>query len=167
MIADRTKVVYRRATADEIDLLVDSRIQFLNSFFDHPYDEETETLKNNLIGYFSEKVRTNEYIAWVAEKEGALIGMSGMVIWELPPKYNIENGKAGYILNMYTAPEERNKGICTNLLRRLINDAKKRGIYYLHLHASEMGLSIYKKAGFKEAEQIELSLRLQKESDSA
>jgi ribosomal protein S18 acetylase RimI-like enzyme len=164
MMVDRTNIVYRRATVDEIDLLVNLRIQFLNSFFNHPYDEKTETLKNNLIGYFSEKVRTNEYIAWVAEKGGALIGISGMVIWELPPKYNIENGKVGYILNMYTAPEERNKAICTNLLRRLINDAKKRGIYYLHLHASEMGLSIYKKAGFKEADQIELSLRLQKES---
>jgi len=89
-----------------------------------------------------------------------LVAISGMVIWQLPPKYNIINGIAGYILNMYTIPEERNKGICTNLLRRLIEDAKQRGVSYLHLHASANGLHIYQKAGFEQPEQIELSLQI-------
>lgn len=159
MTNEHNDIVYRRATAGDVERLVNSRIQFLNSFFNHPYDAKTEILDKNLRRYFSEKISSNEYIAWLAERSGALVGISGMVIWELPPKYNIENGKAGYILNMYTVPEFRNRGICTALLRRLISEAKELGISYLHLHASEMGLSVYRKVGFVEPEQIELALQ--------
>jgi GNAT superfamily N-acetyltransferase len=159
-IKKETNIVYRRATADDVELLVNSRIQFLNSFFNHPYDEKTEILDKNLRTYFSEKINSNEYIAWLAESNGALVGISGMVIWELPPKYSIENGRAGYILNMYTIPELRNKGICTALLGRLISEAKKLGISYLHLHASEKGLPVYRKVGFVEPNQIELYLQI-------
>jgi len=153
-------VNYRRATLEDVNLLANSRIRFLNSFFNHPYDKETEILDCNLQSYFKNKLESGEYIAWLAEKEGTLVAISGMVIWQLPPKYNIINGIAGYILNMYTIPEERNKGICTNLLRRLIDDAKQRGVSYLHLHASANGLHIYQKAGFEQPEQIELSLQI-------
>ena len=132
MTGEHNDIVYRRATTKDIELLVNSRIQFLNSFFNHPYDE----------------------------RNGTLVGVSGMVIWELPPKYNIENGKAGYILNMYTIPELRNKGICTALLRRLISEAKELGVSYLHLHASDLGLPVYRKAGFVEPNQVELALQI-------
>ena len=160
MINEDNNIVYRKAIANDVELLVNSRIQFLNSFFNHPYDEKTEILDKNLRTYFSEKISSNEHIAWLAERREALVGVSGMVIWELPPKYNIKNGKAGYILNMYTIPELRNKGICTALLGRLIDEAKELGISYLHLHASEIGLSVYRKVGFVEPNQIELSLQI-------
>jgi GNAT superfamily N-acetyltransferase len=160
MTGEHNDIVYRRATTKDIELLVNSRIQFLNSFFNHPYDERTEILARNLRTYFSKKINSSEYFSWLAERNGTLVGVSGMVIWELPPKYNIENGKAGYILNMYTIPELRNKGICTALLRRLISEAKELGVNYLHLHASDLGLPVYRKAGFVEPNQVELALQI-------
>jgi ribosomal protein S18 acetylase RimI-like enzyme len=160
MVNKDLDVNYRRATLEDVKLLTDSRIRFLNSFFNHPYDQETEILDRNLKSYFKDKLESGEYIAWLAEKEGSLVAISGMVVWQLPPKYNIINGKAGYILNMYTIPEERNKGICTNLLSRLIEDAKHKGVSHLHLHASVEGLPIYQKVGFEQPEQIELSLQI-------
>jgi len=84
-----------------------------------------------------------------------------MVVWQMPARYGgLESGKAGYILNLYTIPEVRRKGICTRLLNELIKEAKALGLKYLHLHASEDGISIYRKAEFTEPDQIELKLRL-------
>jgi ribosomal protein S18 acetylase RimI-like enzyme len=84
-----------------------------------------------------------------------------MVVWQMPARYGgLESGKLGYILNLYTIPEARRKGICTRLLNELIGEAKLLGLRYLHLHASEEGISIYRKAGFAEPSQPELRLVL-------
>jgi len=73
----------------------------------------------------------------------------------------LESGRLGYILNLYTVPEARRKGICTRLLNELIKEAKSLGLKYLHLHSSEEGRNIYRKAGFVEPDQTELILRLE------
>ena len=46
-------------------------------------------------------------------------------------------------------------------LKELIKEARSSGLRYLHLHASESGIDIYRKAGFAEPEQVELELRIQ------
>jgi len=80
----------------------------------------------------------------------------------MPARYGgLESGKLGYILNLYTIPEARKKGICTRLLNELIKEAKSLGLTYLHLHASEDGMNIYRKTGFAKPDQIELKLRLE------
>ena len=85
-----------------------------------------------------------------------------MVVWQMPARYGgLESGRLGYILNLYTIPEARRKGICTRLLNELIKEAKSLGLTYLHLHASEDGINIYRKAGFVKPDQIELKLRLE------
>jgi ribosomal protein S18 acetylase RimI-like enzyme len=79
----------------------------------------------------------------------------------MPARYGgLESGRLGYILNLYTVPEARRKGICTRLLNELIKEAKSLGLKYLHLHASEEGRNIYRKAGFVEPDQTELILRI-------
>lgn len=85
-----------------------------------------------------------------------------MVVWQRPADYRgLESGKLGYILNFYTIPEARRKGICTRLLNELIKEAKSLELKYLHLNATEDGMSIYRKAGFVEPDNIELELRLE------
>jgi GNAT superfamily N-acetyltransferase len=112
--------------------------------------------------YFSEAIPSNNFIAWLAEYNGKIIGTSGMVVWQMPARYGgLESGRLGYILNLYTVPEARRKGICTRLLNELIKEAKSLELKYLHLHASEEGRNIYRKAGFVEPDPIELILRLE------
>ncbi len=84
-----------------------------------------------------------------------------MVIWQRPANYGgLESGKLGYLLNFYTIPEARRKGIGTRLLDELIREARLVGLKYLHLNATRDGLRIYRKAGFVEPDEIELELRL-------
>ena len=90
-------------------------------------------------------------MAWLAEQDGKIVGTSGLVVWQLPARHGgLDTGKAGYILNMYTVPEARGQGICTRLLTELIEDAKTLGLKYLHLHASNDGMPIYRKFELQE-----------------
>jgi len=73
----------------------------------------------------------------VAEYNGTIIGTGGMAVWRI-----------------------RN-GIGTRLLNKLIKEARPLGLKYLHLHSSEDGMNMYRKAGFTEPHQIELRLRLE------
>ena len=162
MEIENDKINYRRANINDIEILIDYRVRFLNELYSHPEDDETETLRKALKEYFSEAIPSNDFIAWLAEYNGKIIGTSGMVVWQMPARYGgLESGKLGYILNLYIIPEARRKGICTRLLNELIEEAKSLGLTYLHLHASEDGINIYRKAGFAEPNQIELKLRLE------
>jgi GNAT superfamily N-acetyltransferase len=162
MEIENYRINYRRANVDDIGILVGFRVRFLNELYNHPEDDETEILRKALREYFSEAIPSNDFIAWLAEYNGKIIGTSGMVVWQMPARYGgLESGKLGYILNLYIIPEARRKGICTRLLNELIEEAKSLGLTYLHLHASEDGINIYRKAGFAEPDQIELKLRLE------
>lgn len=162
MEIEKGKIVYRRATIDDIPILVEHRAQFINELCSHPEDGETAVVRKSPLEYFIKTIPSDEFIAWVAEYDGKIIATSGMVVWQKPATYGgVESGKLGYLLNFYTIPEARRKGIATRLLSELIKEAKSIGLKYLHLHASKDGISIYKKAGFVRPEQPELELRLQ------
>jgi len=158
---EKNRIRYRRSTLDDIETLIDYRVRFLNELYSHPENKETETLRKSMRKYFSEAIPSNTFIAWLAECDGKTLGTSGMVVWQMPGRYRgLETGRLGYILNMYTVPEARRKGICTRLLKELMKEAKALGLKYLHLHASEDGINIYKKTGFIEPGQKELAMRL-------
>lgn len=162
----RGKIQYRRATINDVETLVGYRIRFLKELGTQkghiPQEAVTEILKKNLREYFSKAIPTKDFIALLAENNGKIIGTGTLVAWQRPPKYGrLESGWGGYILNLYTVPEARRRGICTRLLIELTKEAKSLGLKYLHLRATQDGISIYKRAGFKEPEDQELELDLE------
>ena len=162
MKIEKAKVVYRHAGIDDVSDMVDLRVRFLNELHNHPEDEETKILRNSLREYFAKAIPSGDFIGWLAEYDGEIVGTGGMVVWQIPARYGgVETGKLGYLLNFYTIPEARGNGICTRLLNEFIEEAKLLGLKYLHLHTSKDGISIYRKAGFVEPNQPELKLKLE------
>lgn len=161
MKIEKEKVIYRRAGIDDVSAMVDLRVRFLSELYNHPEDAETAVIRKSLQDYFMKAIPSKEFTAWVAEYDAKIIGTGGMVVWQIPARYGgVETGKLGYLLNFYTIPEARRRGICTRLLNELIEEAKSSGLKYLHLRASKDGINIYRKAGFVEPHQTELGLRL-------
>jgi len=63
-------------------------------------------------------------------------------------------------MNMYTLPSHRRKGIGKKILDLLKEEGKMLDLKFLHLHASVLGDSIYREAGFQDHELHELVLEL-------
>jgi GNAT superfamily N-acetyltransferase len=155
-------IVYRRATLNDVSALVDYRVRFLNELRSHVEDDETKVVRESLQRYFTKAIPSGDFVAWIAEQDGKMIATSGMVVWQKPAIYGgVESGRLGYLLNFYTIPEARRRGIATRLLNEVIREARSLGLRYLHLHTSKYGESIYRKAGFKEPHTLELALRLE------
>ncbi len=142
----------RKATLNDSDVLIDFRIIFLKEIQESPPPKEIETFKKSLKEFFLDKMRSNEFIAWLAELDNDIIATSGLSFLQKPPHFINMTGKFAYIMNMYTKPEWRRKGIGSALLEKLFEEIKNRGIRSIVLHATPSGKPLYEKFGFREIE---------------
>ena len=160
MEIDITKIKYRRTNIEDLNILVDYRIRFLNESGIRSEDEETKELKKALRKYYRIAIPPNEFICWLVEYRDKILGVSGMVVYQVPGRYGFVSGKLGFICNMYTVPKARRRGISTRLLSELVKEAKSLGLEYLHLRAHKDAINIYRRAGFTEPFTLELQLKL-------
>ena len=141
---------YRRAELTDVENLVDLRIKFLHEA--EEIDEETpsDLFKESLTKYFTIHLQNGEFIAWLAVEDDMIVATSGVSFSTVPPSFGNILGVEAYIMNMYTLPQARKKGIGTTLLGKLIEDIAKKKIKKIRLLTTEIGKSMYIKAGFKE-----------------
>jgi GNAT superfamily N-acetyltransferase len=83
-----------------------------------------------------------------------------LLIYYLPPLNNENYRKIGHVLNFYTKPAYRKKGIGLKLMDYIKNTATDEKINRLVLNSTKMGFSMHKKAGFLEPEDKAMILDL-------
>ena len=68
----------------------------------------------------------------------------------------IGEGRQGTIVNVFTEPQWRRRGIAGLLIKEIITWSKNEQIDRLVLHASNEGRSIYERLGFTESNEMRL-----------
>jgi len=150
-------ITYHKADQNDLQTLINLRIEFLTEvqhecLFGESSTESIKILKKDLADYFVKSLN-DTCIFYLAKDANDDIGVGGLVIREHPGSLKNPSGKFGYIMNMYTVPSYRKRGICTDILNLLITDASKLGISYFELHASKEGEPVYQKNGFELTDQ--------------
>ena len=140
--------IFRIAKEEDIHHLVRLRIEFLKEIQIDAPERDMLIFKEKLTDYFLRNMRNGTFLAWFAEADGEVIATSGLAIIERPPQLWNINGKEGYIMNMYTKPSWRRKGIGSALLDKLMDEIKKRDVILATLHATPDGRPLYEKYGF-------------------
>lgn len=135
----------RLATDKDIEEL--SQLRILQQKDD--WQEEFED-KYNLLNVTREylKAHLNKDIYMFIEEDADIIATCGIHIINYLPQCN-DNEKKGYICNVYTKKEYRNRGIQTRLLKECIKFAKEENICYIDLFTNKEASSFYKKIGFE------------------
>ncbi len=145
---DRSSIYVRRATVEDIDVLARLRVALQREMghlaADTPEDAFVEATRR----YLAEALPSGAFIAWMAVADGQVVASSGLIFIARPPSARNLSGREAHILNMYTVPEWRGRGIATRLLRELIGAARDADAHRIWLHASADGQPIYEKAGF-------------------
>lgn len=77
MEIEKGRITCRPATIDDIPVLVDCRVQFLNEHLQHPEDEDSAVVRKSPLEYFSGTIPSREFTAWVAEYDGRIIARAG------------------------------------------------------------------------------------------
>jgi GNAT superfamily N-acetyltransferase len=139
-------ISYRLATISDLDDLIRLRLA-MQSEVAHAHPDPS-ALQRALREYFSTAIPPEDFIAFLAESDGNVIASSGMVFHQHPPNGRNLTGREAYIMNMYTLPEFRGRGIGSELLDRLLKLARQKGIRRIVLHGLPKGRGIYLKARF-------------------
>jgi GNAT superfamily N-acetyltransferase len=149
-----TPVTVRRATTDDIDDLVRLRIAMQKELDEveahraehrmHAQDVLPETH-----AFFQRTLPSGEFVSFVAEADGPVVACSGMVFYTVPPLPVNPDGREALLMNMYTEPGWRKRGIGRQLLEALMTEARSVNSGRVWLRASAAGRPLYESYGFE------------------
>lgn len=149
-------IKYDKATIDDINELTRFRLDYLEEDIGGVKEDERDVIEERLPIYYREHLNKDFHVYIVRNSEakyndnGEIIGCCFLLVTEKPANPDFINGRTGTILNVYVRPEYRRQGLAKEMLRNLIDDAKKMGLDYVELKSTEQGHELYKSLGFED-----------------
>lgn len=110
-------------------------------------------------------LETSEYIGWLAspnDRPDQIVAGVGVQLRSVLPhpvegpngEISIAAGRHAIIINVFTEPEWRRRGIAKLLMEQIIAWARTERLDRLVLHASEVGRLLYEKMGFVQTSEM-------------
>jgi len=136
-----------RASINDIDLLVETRIATLRAanLLENSVDMSLVEVQSKR---YYEQCLGKDHIAYLAYDYDKVVACGGVSFFQVMPTYCNPRGKKAYVMNMFTHPDYRRRGIAAKVLDLLIDEAKQRDILEITLEATEEGKALYEKYGF-------------------
>ena len=141
---------YKFATIEDIELLTKTRVEVLRAANKLERDTDMSEVERQSRLYYKTALKDGSHTAILVMDGDEFVGAGGVSYFQVMPTYHNPSGQKAYIMNMYTSPEYRRKGVAYKTLQLLVEDAKKKGIAQISLEATEMGRPLYEKFGFKQ-----------------
>jgi GNAT superfamily N-acetyltransferase len=109
--------------------------------------------------YLGKAMSDGSFRAWLASVENRFVAGGAVIIspWPAHP-YDLECRRAT-ILNVYTYPQFRRRGIARRLMQTMIDWCVGEGFARVALHASADGRRLYESLGFEPSNEMRLKLR--------
>jgi GNAT superfamily N-acetyltransferase len=148
----------RRATKRDVEALVRHRVEMFRSM--RPVGErELSVIAGATRRHLLRALPRGEYLAWVAEAEGAIVAGVGVIPRFLMPRPGApRGGTEAYVLNVFTEEGHRRRGLSTRLMKAAVAWARRERFSLVTLHASMMGRPVYEALGFTDRTEMRLML---------
>lgn len=139
----------RRATAADADVIARHRVAMFRDM--RVLDErDAEPLHVASLAYLRNALPSGAYRGWLAEQDGTVVAGGGVIPQAgVPRPENIQGGEEAYLLNVYTDPAHRRRGLARRLMDEMLAWCRERGLARVVLHASDDGLTLYTSLGFE------------------
>jgi GNAT superfamily N-acetyltransferase len=150
-------ITIRMATVDDARLIA---VQRQRMFVDSGQAEGEAMLRmvENFVDWVEPRLKDGTYLGWLMEEGGAVIAGAGMWLIDFPPHWMHEEPVRAYLLNFYVEPAARGRGLAQQMLDLTLQEARRRGIVVVSLHASRLGRPIYERNGFEGTNEMMLRL---------
>ena len=122
-----------------------------------PDDAELRAMSDAFLPWVRAKIQAGQYFGWFTEEAGQVVCGIGMMVIEWPPHPLHLEPLRGYILNVYTEPAYRGRGLAKQLTELAMQEARNRKLSLTILHATSMGKPLYEKLGFKGTSEMQWS----------
>jgi GNAT superfamily N-acetyltransferase len=153
----------RLATVDDAEIIGWHRarmFQDMGQIPKHLFDSFRNTSRNRVRELFI----SCEYVGWLAslaDKPEQIVAGAGAHLRRVLPhpasEHAFAEGRQAVIINVFTEPEWRRKGIAALLLGHIIQWSREQKLDRLLLHASEEGRALYERLGFVATNEMRFS----------
>ena len=147
--AEKTEsLLYRRAGIHDRELLTRLRLEVLRAA--NGLEEDVDLSRTELESrcYYETCFLEDSHAAWLVFDGEEVVGTGAVSFYQVMPTYHNPSGKKAYIMNMYTHPDYRRRGIAYRVLELLTAEAEMRQIDAVTLEATAAGRPLYEAFGF-------------------
>lgn len=141
------ELTIRKAGINDLDTLMAWRMEVLREVFVMPEAQSMTELEHVNRHYYQTMLETGGHIACFACGE-EVMGCGGICIYQEMPSPDNPTGQCAYLMNIYTRPQFRGRGVGEKIVRWLLDQATQRGIIKIYLETSASGRKLYQKIGF-------------------
>jgi GNAT superfamily N-acetyltransferase len=151
-------ITIREGTVTDIPEIVRQRRRMCE---DMNYTDEyaLSTMAALTADYLTKAIPEGSFRSWLACDSGRAVGGGAVVIIPWPSHAYDLDCRRVTILNVYTEPEYRRRGIARQIMETIIAWCKQEGFARVSLHASEHGRPLYESLGFVDSNEMRLNLR--------
>jgi len=148
----------RLATVEDAETLARHRAAMFRDMGD--VDEfGASVIENASVDHIKALVEAREYFGFLLEEKGDVLAGGGVWVRPVLPRPGMLNGALeGYILNVFTEPGHRRRGLARELMREILEWCRERQLARVVLHASKDGRSLYEELGFELSNEYRLKL---------
>lgn len=141
--------VFEKAGIDDLDILVKLRTAYLLEDYGTIPQEKLTKISEKLPVYFCKHLNKDLFV-YTAKSENEIVSCCFLTVTEKPSNPAFINGAVGTVLNVYTKPGYRRRGLAGKLLKMLLVDSEKMGLDFVELKATDLGYNLYKSVGFED-----------------
>ena len=147
----------RLASADDAPIVVAHR-RAMFAAMGYSDNAALDVMAARFLPWLESKMRAQEYLAWFAVSEDGTIA-AGAGLWLMDwPSHMLGSSRRGNILNVYTEPEFRRRGLSRWLMRSVLDWCRPNSIDLVILHASPQGRALYESLGFRATNEMRITL---------
>lgn len=144
----------RLATPEDAPILAEMRRRM---FLDvgKPDDEKIRKVVQAFVAWVADAIKSGRYLGWVAcAPNGDIVANTGVLLIDWPPNRRDLNCVRGYIMNVWTHPDHRRRGLARRLMETVLAEARRREIKVTALHASDAGRALYEQLGYRQSREM-------------
>lgn len=147
----------RQATAADVEVIVHHRRRM---FADMGYGDDAarDAMARAAQPLVEAALKDGSYRGWLVEDGGRVVAGGGLATVGFQPTPYDPSPRRAWVLNMYTEPAYRRRGLATQLLQNIIAWCREQGLKQVFLHASDAGRPLYERAGFRPTSEMRLVL---------
>ena len=143
-------MIYEKAGNNEIKELTELRIEYLIEDHGDIPEDKLRIIEDSLPSYFRDHLN-KDLLVYICRTDGIIAGCCFLYISEKPPNPSFINGRTGTVLNVYTRPQFRRKGIAGGLIKMMLAESERMKLDFAELKATDAGYHLYRSLGFEDA----------------
>lgn len=150
-------IALRRATLHDARTIARHR---RSMFRDMGYHDEAalDAMMEKFLPWIKAKIAGGDYLAWLAVSSDVVVAGAGLWLMDWPAHMVGSSARRGNIVNVYTEPEFRHRGLARWLIEAALHWCKTNEIDFVTLHASQQGRRVYESLGFQAGNEMRIKL---------